>query len=165
MENPEDLPLALREIKKLIGSVYRLNEKVLDVKSLLEALQTPNANQIYRAKAIKLHSRSNAISSVDVYAEDTIVNISAQKYIFCAGRGNEDATRQLGLTTQVTQRRPLKQIVVKDLPYKLYGHCIGVNTDAPRVTITSHRQGDGKYIWYLGGGIAEAGASMDENQD
>ena len=60
------------------------------------------------------------------------------------------------------QCRPLQMVMVKMAePYPLYAHCIdqGMN---PRVTITTHTAADGKYVWYIGGQLAEEGAKRDQ---
>jgi hypothetical protein len=54
------------------------------------------------------------------------------------------------------QRRPLHMIIAKGPSLKpLYAHCLGGGTK-PRITVTTHPAADGKWVWYLGGDIAEA---------
>jgi hypothetical protein len=62
-----------------------------------------------------------------------------------------------------TQRRPLKQILIRGAPGKLYGHCI-VADPKPRVTVTTHFGPDGILIWYLGGNVAEKAAGMADGE-
>jgi hypothetical protein len=61
---------------------------------------------------------------------------------------------------EVTQRRPLRMVLAKGLPNPVYGHCV-TTSPKPRATITSHPH-EGKWVWYLGGEIAEKGAFMSE---
>jgi hypothetical protein len=39
----------------------------------------------------------------------------------------------------------------------VFGHCVG-RSATPLLTVTTHPVGKGRYIWYLGGGLAEEGA-------
>jgi hypothetical protein len=89
------------------------------------------------------------------------ISLQAKIIIFTAGTGNEEALRLLNVKEQHTQRRPLRQIMVKPMPYALYGHGI-VGQPKPRVTVTSHPLGNGHYVWYLGGNLAEEGAKLTE---
>ena len=56
---------------------------------------------------------------------------------------------------------PPDQIAGRPLPRALYGHGI-VGKPKPRVTVTSHPDGRGTYVWYLGGNIAEESAKLTE---
>jgi hypothetical protein len=59
------------------------------------------------------------------------------------------------------QRRPLHQLLIKhSYPHPLYAHCTGSNP-SPRLTISSHPLGDGKWVWYLGGDLATEGVALD----
>ena len=162
INNADDYPKLFREMTGFTGRLYHLDEKVLDVKSVLEVFQRTHSGQIYRAEVLSVQRTGERLASLELSAGDESIRLIARQFIFCAGKGNEWIAQQLGLKSQVAQRRPLKQVLVKGLSYDLYGHCIGANADTPRVTITAHPQRDGKYIWYLGGGVAERGAGMDD---
>src|SRR5690606_5928543 len=70
----------------------------------------------------------------------------------------------LGSHAPAMQRRPLHQALVQhDYPHPLYAHCTGSNP-SPRLTISSHRGGDGRWIWYLGGDLATNGVELSEVQ-
>jgi hypothetical protein len=75
--------------------------------------------------------------------------------------GNEEALQMLGAPEGSSQRRPLRQVIVKPMEYPLFGHGV-VNNPKPRVTVTSHTLATGGYAWYLGGAIAEDTASMSD---
>ncbi len=58
------------------------------------------------------------------------------------------------------QLRPLQQVMLKhSLGFDFDCHCLGADT-TPRLTISSHRLPQGERIWYLGGSLAERGASL-----
>jgi len=139
-------------LHKLQGAVYGLPEKVLDVRSLVLALARDLDGRILRGEITDL----NRAGAVTISGR----SLRARLIVFAAGAGNEQALRMLGIGQRLTQRRPLRQVMVRPLPYALFGH--GIATGAqPRVTVTSHAIGAGKYVWYLGGGVAEKGAKME----
>lgn len=151
----EDFPDALKEKKKFKGPVYALPEKVLEVRSLLQALSKPLKGCILRGELTELLPDGQVAVSGQI--------LSAQLIVFTAGAGNEGVLSLLKVKEKRTQRRPLRQVMVRTMPYALFGHGI-VNAPKPRVTVTSHPTGSGEYVWYLGGNIAEEGAKMGEEE-
>ena len=141
------------QVLKKSGPVYEMQEKVLDVKSLVTVLAKNLKGRIVQGDAQELLPDGQVAVSGKA--------LQAQAIIFTAGVGNEAALKMLRVQEQQAQRRPLRQIMVKFLPYSLYGHGIVANPK-PRVTVTSHPAGNGTYIWYLGGNVAEAAAAMPE---
>jgi len=151
---PEQIPAVLERSGASKGPVYSLPEAVLDVRSLLAAL------------AGNLAGRTLHGDITDLRPDGTIAVsghfMRGQRVIFVAGAGNEQALALLGEKQAQTQRRPLRQVMVRPFPAALFGHGI-VNSPKPRITVTSHRyRSDSDYVWYLGGAVAETGASMDE---
>jgi hypothetical protein len=134
--------------------IYELPEKVLDIASLVEVLSAP-------------HKASIHIGSVDSLSRDGSLIISgtkvnAQIIICVAGLGNEKFLSQLQANEKSSQRRPLRQLIVKTMPDPLYGH--GITTSyKPRVTVTSHPIPSGGYVWYLGGAIADDTLSLSND--
>jgi len=52
----------------------------------------------------------------------------------------------------------------QDLP-QVYVHCIGDSFSlTPRLTVTSHRDREGKDVWYLGGELAESGVGKSDEE-
>jgi glycine/D-amino acid oxidase-like deaminating enzyme len=147
-----DHPEPLR-LHKLQGPVYALPEKVLEVRSLVLALARDLDGRILRGEVTDL----TAEGVVTVSAR----SLCARLIVFAAGAGNEQALHMLGIGQRLTQRRPLRQVMVRPLPYALFGHGVAMGAQ-PRVTVTSHAIGGGEYVWYLGGGVAEKGAKMDK---
>ena len=88
--------------------------------------------------------------------------LAANRLILAAGAGNEALLRGLGIEGIAMQRRPLHQVVVRrDCLPPLFGHCLsGLHSLEPRLTITSHPDGNGaggSWLWQLGGQLATDG--------
>lgn len=151
-----DFPEALRLQKKFKGPVFQLPEKVLDVRSLLLALMKNLKGRMVKGEAVEM------LPDGQVAVDGKILR--AQLVIFTAGTGNEEALELLKVKERHTQRRPLRQVMVRPMPFALYGHGI-VGKPKPRMTVTSHPTGaPGEFVWYVGGAIAEEGAKMDEDE-
>ena len=138
------------------GQVYELDEIVLDVQTLLKELTKRHQEFIFKIEPNKQSVQMNAkglIETFHIQSNTATVDIQAQKYIFTAGVANAELINH----AVPMQKRPLHMTVVKhDFPYPVYAHCLGISS-TPRMTITTHRAADGKYVWYLGGQIAEEG--------
>lgn len=142
----------------IASKLYQLQEPVLDVPSLLQAIATPLLPYCFKVAAdyqLTLDN-NNHIKSVTIASGATKLQLHAQQYIFTAGNGNELLIKNLA-NAPAMQRRPLQMVMVKSknlLP--VFGHCIGLAA-VPRITITTHTANDGTPVWYLGGKIAEEG--------
>ncbi len=146
-----EYPQILREHAKNRGPVYRLPEKVLDMRSLLAALAKPLRDRVFMGEPVDL--RPDGTCAVAGH------RLRAQLLIFTAGLGNEGVPVP-GEHAPRTQRRPLRQVMVRPMPLPLFGHGIAVG-HAPRMTVTTHADHTGYSLWYLGGNIAERGAEFD----
>ncbi|MBW7911262.1 MAG: FAD-dependent oxidoreductase [Alphaproteobacteria bacterium] len=155
LKQPE-IPDALKAPgKKFKGSVYSMPEKVLDTRTLVQALAAPLKGRLFKGDVSEILPDGQA-------AVNGVV-MQAQMLIFTAGTGNEDAFKMLKIEKRLSQRRPLRQVMVRPLPEPLYGHGI-VGKPKPRMTVTAHPNGRDGYVWYLGGNIAEEGAKMNEDE-
>lgn len=145
------------------GNLYKLVDMVLDVPSVLTTLAGHCRGRIFRADSSDYTFNRDAHGAVEAltFASDgNAVRIAAQRFVFSAGAGNEALLQQLGADKPAMQRRPLHQALVKhDYPHPLYAHCAGSNP-SPRLTISSHRANDGKWVWYLGGDLATEGVAL-----
>lgn len=135
------------------GQVYRLDEPVLDTASLIAALAAPHHNFIYAADGLRLSPKAPS----RITLSDGRL-IEARRLVLCAGAGNEELLQQLGRSSPAMQRRPLQMVMLRGrgLPGGVYAHCLGANA-LPRITITSHFDGQGNTVWYIGGQPAEEG--------
>ena len=136
-------------------TVFQLPEMVLDIKSLIKVLASTHWHRIGMCK-------------VDALGNDGRISLSGrtikvQSIICAAGLGNEEYISLLDPNKRHTQRRPIRQIMVRTMPYPLFGHAI-TKSYKPRITVTSHPQPSGGFVWYLGGAIADKVLSLTENE-
>lgn len=143
------------------GGLYRLDEPVLDVPSLLETLREQLADALVQVDV----QRSGLQQAGDVYSYRAVLPdggelmVEAGQIILTAGAGNEALLASATLSQRsmpVMQRRPLQMVLVRGNLPLLYAHALGMS-DKPRATITSHRDKHGNTVWYIGGQPAEQG--------
>lgn len=154
--DPDDYPPALRD-PGFRGVVYTLDDFVLDARALVGVLAEGAAGRLYRHRLGPDAVRATADGVLlDLGSE----RLLARRLVLAAGAGNEPLIERLGLDVPM-QRRPLQQVLVRHrYPHPLFGHCLtGIRRPEPRLTITSHRAGDG-WLWYLGGQLATDGAEL-----
>lgn len=149
----DDLPAALQH-PEFRGAVYRLDEPIVEVASVLTALANRYRDALlFSAEPI----RPTADGRITLHHPDRpLLTLAPACIVFTAGSGNA------GLSWASQQVRPLHMVMARgaNLPGPLYAHCLGVS-DTPRLTITSHSDAKGRLIWYLGGGLAETGVKRD----
>jgi hypothetical protein len=94
------------------------------------------------------------------------MTLKARLYVSAGGEGNADILGLLQPAQVTMQKRPLQMVVVRHThPHPVYVHCVSDQlTATPEVTLTTHRCRDGAMAWYLGGELAEAGASISHNE-
>lgn len=147
-----ELPPALQH-PDFHGRVYRLDELVLDVPSLIERLQQLAEGSCFRAQQIQLLENSQG-QVCGAQADGQ--RILAQRVVLCAGAGNAALLAGIGRSEPAMQVRPLHMVMLTAPSLKpLYAHCLGASPK-PRITITSHPMANGQWAWYLGGELAEA---------
>ena len=147
------------------GNLYKLVDIVLDVPSLVTNLAhniDGNTFLIDWSKANLQKDENGTVGLViEPDAEQPVrLAIQAQRFVFSAGQGNAELLAQLELKSPAMQVRPLQQIMLKHQhPYVFFGHCLGAET-TPRLTISTHSLSQYEKVWYLGGSLAEKGATM-----
>lgn len=134
--------------------IYELPEKVIDTASLVKSLSASHRNQIGKGCVEQLSPDGSIIVSGHT--------IRAQLVVCAAGVGNEVFLSLLGAGKSRSQRRPLRQFMVKPMPFPLYGHGIGTGYK-PRITVTSFPLSSGGYIWYIGGALADSTLALSED--
>lgn len=161
---------AVFQDKAFNGKLYRLEEIVVDVPSVVSALAENYRDAIFKidwqsAKFVQASEGEGegGVNALQINHDDQVLIIRSQRFIFAAGEGNENLLQLLSMSQPEMQRRPLHQVLVKhDYPHPLYAHCIGTSP-SPRLTVSSHATSDGKWIWYLGGGLATKGVEQTES--
>jgi glycerol-3-phosphate dehydrogenase len=143
------------------GELYQLDEPVLDIQSVLEALRLPFQESIFQSSVKHIqHNQSRYLIQVNEHSA-----IDAKAIILTAGEGNEALIAELGFTRPGMQRRPLLMPMMsapKSVLPKMYAHCLGASA-LPKMTITSHEMAD-RTVWYLGGEIAEKGVGRSQQE-
>ncbi|HSX86147.1 MAG TPA: glycerol-3-phosphate dehydrogenase, partial [Cellvibrio sp.] len=145
------------------GSLYRLEDLVLDVPSLVTNLAHNLPGRIFQVEenSTRLTAAANGEVSLITEQDGQSIEVTAQRIVLTAGKGNAALLQQLGLQQPAMQVRPLQQVMVKHhYPQRFYGHCLDAET-TPRLTISSHTTSYGAPVWYLGGSLAERGAHQD----
>ena len=145
------------------GSLYRLEDLVLDVPSLVTNLANNLPSHVFQVEenSTRLTAAANGEVSLITEQDGQSIEVTAQRIVLTAGKGNAALLQQLGLQQPAMQVRPLQQVMVKHhYPHRFYGHCLGAET-TPRLTISSHTTSYGAPVWYLGGSLAERGVHQD----
>lgn len=162
---PQDYPSALKS-PRFHGSVYRLNDIVLDTHSLIETLAMRHKGRIYKVNPQSCHLEAddhhNTKAVFITAAGIEPLRIHANAVVLAAGKGNQELMADIGLRSPRMQLRPLHMVLMKHPhPGDFFAHCVGTSSK-PRLTITTHRCADGESVWYIGGEIAESGVNRDE---
>lgn len=141
------------------GRLFRLEEQVIDPRSLVEALAEPlrdwtflvNSGQDHGSNA---HVEAGPEGVAAVHLGDGL-RLTADVHLFAAGAGNAALLAAVGREAPAMQTRPLHQVVFRSesLP-DFFSVCIGRGRKPPLVS-TTHRDSNGRTIWYLGGDLAE----------
>lgn len=160
-----DYPSALRD-RRFRGRVYQLDDLVVDAESLVRHLARLDGDNMLRFVPHEHRLEWNDDGLAAIHLGDT--SIRPAYTVLAAGAGNEallEEARAHHLAEDIcTQRRPLKMALLRHrLPHRLYAHCIGAS-NKPRLTVTTHPLNEGSLIWYLGGDLAERGASMSDKE-
>ncbi|MCB1803002.1 MAG: FAD-dependent oxidoreductase [Gammaproteobacteria bacterium] len=141
------------------GSLYRLEEPVLDTLSLIQVLHGQLGD------ACVLQHGMPAFERADdgwCWLNDDSDRVCARRLVLCAGQGNAALLAALGRSGPRMQTRPLHMLMLRgDLPL-VQAHCLGPSAN-PRLTVTSYAQADGRVVWYLGGQVAEEGVKRDRD--
>jgi glycine/D-amino acid oxidase-like deaminating enzyme len=143
------------------GQVYRLDDLVLDVPSLVATLAGRQQDAIFK---VDWQSASLSRDGNRALLELPGCTLVPRRLILTAGAGNEALVAALGASGPAMQRRPLQQVLVKHhYRQSFYGHCMGTNP-SPRLTVSSHISHDNSPVWYLGGELASRGADEEPEQ-
>jgi len=168
--SPNELPIEQRPevLRGCPGVVARLDEQVISPSDFLADLSDRNRDFILQIEAndglsfdCDAPGQIRAVTLSNPTGGDRL-QIQPSQLVFTAGGGNAELRRQVGLNTEVMQKRPLHMVMLRGPLPLLNGHCIdGART---RVTITSDTDLTGRTIWQVGGQIAEDGVAMEPEE-
>lgn len=138
------------------GAVYRLDEPVVDVATVLAAFADRHREAIVLNHGPAVPAGDGAITLR--HPERPALVIRPTCTVFAAGAGNA------ALPWAAMQLRPLHMVLVRGLglPGPLFAHFVGAS-DVPRLTVTTHCDASGHLVWYLGGKLAEDGVKRDRH--
>ncbi len=148
------------------GSLYALPDFAVDTPSLLRELHRRHSGATFKIDAANLAFDRDTDGKLNAVSWGAGVSLQAQRFIFCAGKGNQDLIDLARLSKPASQLRPLKMVWLKKAALgALYAHCIGEDFSmTPRLTVTTHPIPDGRDVWYLGGELAEAGVGVPDHE-
>jgi glycine/D-amino acid oxidase-like deaminating enzyme len=149
---PEAFPEPLRH-SGFRGTVYRLDEPVVDVGSVLRTLARAQTDAIVRNDG---PADFDPDGTIRLRSGDRRQVVRARAIVLTAGAGNA------AMGGAPMQRRPLHMAMARGpgLMEHFCAHCLGAGA-LPRLTITAHRDRIGQLIWYLGGRLAEQGVDRE----
>ncbi len=148
------------------GNLYRLADIVVDTHSLITNLAHNVERNCFLVDSTNtlLKKDDSERAHLQIQHGETRIDVHAKRFIFTAGQGNAALMAQLGLESPAMQLRPLQQVMVKHShPFSFFGHCLGAET-TPRLTISSHSLNKQEQVWYLGGRLAEQGATLSSEE-
>jgi len=151
----------LFQAPEFTGNVYRLDEPVIDVPSLMEELVRQVGDACFKIEPDRLRLDPADPCHFSIDSPDGLINFQAGRLVLAAGAGNEALLHKLGRDAPVMQRRPLHMLMARGPLLELYAHCLGASA-TPRLTITSYLLGKKDVVWHLGGQVAESGVNRDE---
>jgi len=151
---------------RISGPLYRLQDIVLDVPSLLSTLSNAQAENIFSIDWQQARLVADPQGGIDCLEFNNGQRIQAQQYIFSCGAGTQSLMKNFNLPITTMQRRPLRMVMVRHaISEPLYVHCVSDRLSmTPEMTITSHTNGAGQPVWYLGGEIAEQGVNQTDEE-
>ncbi|WP_456379712.1 FAD-dependent oxidoreductase [Thiolapillus sp.] len=138
------------------GSLYQLQEPVLDTASLLRTMREQALSACYQYDPEKLQVD-------DAGLQIGRLRLQPRRVLLAAGGGNAGLLERWGMERPQMQQRPLHMVMLKGRLPAMYAHCLGASA-VPRLTITSYPLQGGEMIWYLGGQLAEEGVTRTPAQ-
>ena len=139
------------------GSVYQLNEPVLDVPSLIWRLTELCRGHLFQIDDAELQFGDDARR---IAFQGGGIELQTQCTILAAGRGNGALLERMGRSQPEMQLRPLHMVMLRGQLPPLHAHALGVSAN-PRLTVASYPLSDGRQVWSLGGEVAETGMERD----
>ncbi len=143
------------------GSLYSLQDLVVNTSSLLECLKRASNGHTFQGQATPVGN-----NRIDYLELDNGQTLEAGLYVLAAGLGNANLLKQIGIEGIAMQTRPLHQVMLRqaNLP-PVFAHALALKSaNKPRVTITTHATATNNPVWYLGGNLAETGVARSKTE-
>ena len=137
------------------GTMYRLDDFVIDVAGLVQRLAAPLDGRLL-PMAVEPDGLVMHQGTVRAF-ENADLRVEAERFIFAAGADNGKLAAAAGAATRM-QRLPLKQVLVhRTNPEPIFAHCITGMRAEPALTVTTLPG-----YHYLGGALASDGANRSD---
>lgn len=137
------------------GTMYRLDDFVIDVTGLVQRLAAPLQGRIF-PMAVEPEGLVMRHGTVCAF-ENADIRVEAQHFIFATGTDNGKLAAAAGAATGM-RRLPLKQVLVRSTnPEPIFAHCIAGMRAEPALTVTTLPG-----YHYLGGALASDGANRSD---
>lgn len=146
--------------KNFKGSLFKLNELVVDVHSVVSNLAKNLDGKIIKATGKKILFSNDKVIGI----ETSIGKLECDELILAAGEGNEQILKNSNVKFFPMQTRPLAMGMVymnKNIP-DIYGHHLG-STSRPKITISTHYINE-KQVLYVGGEVSESGINLSDEE-
>lgn len=150
--------------------IYEVAEPMIDTRSLLEVLARPHANRILYSNQenMDIEYSLNPLKVHSISLDNVVIN--PDFVILAAGQGNKELAKQMGISEDIMQERPLRQVIVRGNMPEFYGHCI--DHGRPDISITTHCieqyellwNNQYETLWNIGGKVAEDGPKMQPDE-
>ncbi len=128
------------------GEVFRLDEQVIDPRSLLAVFAARNQERVIFASGIDF-SRPGLATVIHPSDERIALAFEPERIVLAAGEGNAALREACGLDPLIMQRRPLPILTVAGNLPDLNGHCI--STTKASAIITTQRISEGRAVWQV----------------
>lgn len=153
------------------GSLYRLDELVVDIPSLLDNLAQRCKGHLFQVDTLTdlTFKKGDDHEPVTLELKRNEIRFKAGQVLITAGEGYDALAARWGIKATRMQRRPLHMaMVAHDQAPDLYGHCVGTSSK-PLLTVTTHpatihSNDSGRKTWYLGGELAESSVDKSDSQ-
>lgn len=156
-KNDDDYQKSLNDLG-YNGIVYRISEKVLDTKSLINNLSKNIKQNIIKLDSYEINYKDNKIKNITFEVNNQNYNITSKLYIFTKGQNNQNIIN-FSENLPKQQLRPLQMIYAKpEININLFAHFISKENknNKPFATITTHKNINNQNILYFGGQVAES---------
>lgn len=151
-----ELPASLRH-EGFRGELRLIEGLVVDNRSVVAALAAPVMPYVFQNRGPAVKARDGAFN-LRADGREPVV-IKARKIVFTAGIG----VTVLGCVPLHVWRQHMVMVRGAHLPDDLYVNAIDRDGQR-RFNLTSHRDNEGRAVWYVGGALADVGSQFEPAQ-